>query len=274
MKIVKASGDKEAFSEEKLLRSLAQAGASASLANEVLRMLAPDIHNGMPSHKLQRRAFKYLKRLQRPVAARYDLKRGMAELGPSGYPFERLMGEVFAAWGYHVQVGQTLKGHCVQHEVDVVGNKGKQLLLVECKYRNSPGYKCNVQVPLYIRSRFEDIREHKQLPVEQMVGYIATNARFSGDAITYAECKGLRLLGWDYPRKGGLKDVLDQLKLYPLTVLTELSKVQKQALLKKELILCGDILDAPHVLRALPGRNTRAWQERVLRECEQLEQRR
>lgn len=270
MKIVKANGDIEHFSEAKLLRSLKRAGASEEIAQEVLHLLQEDIHNGIPSHRLQRRAFRHLKHLRKPIASRYDLKRAINELGPSGYPFERLMGEVFSHQGYQVTVGKIMRGKCVQHEVDVVGNRDKTLLLVECKYRNAPGYKCDVKVPLYIHSRFEDVRAAKGLPESQVQGVIATNARFSGDAIDYATCVGLQLIGWDYPRQGSLRDLLDQLKLYPLTVLTELSKAQKQALLGKQLVLCRDILEEPEALMHLPGRTTEQWQQRVIKECERL----
>ncbi len=270
MKIVKASGEAERFSEAKLLRSLQRAGASEAIAQEVLGLIQKGIHDGLPSHRLQRQAFKHLKQLRKPIAARYDLKRAIGELGPSGYPFERLMGEVFEQQGYTVNVGKIMQGKCVRHEVDVVGNRDDTLLLVECKYRNTPGYKCDVKVPLYIRSRFEDIREAKSLPPEQVQGVIATNARFSGDAIDYAACVGLQLIGWDYPRQGSLRELLDTLKLYPLTVLTELSHPQKKALLDLKLVLCRDILEAPEVLEHLPGHITAQWQEQVLRECGRL----
>lgn len=270
MKIIKANGDIEHFSEAKLLRSLRRAGASEEMGREVLNLLQEDIHNGIPSHRLQRRAFRHLKKLRKPIAARYDLKRAIGELGPSGYPFERLMGEIFERQDYQVTVGKIMQGKCVKHEVDVVGNQGNQLLLVECKYRNTPGYKCDVKVPLYIHSRFEDIRLAKALPESQVQGVIATNARFSGDAVDYAACVGLKLIGWDYPRQGSLRDLLDTLKLYPLTVLTELSKAQKQSLLKRELVLCRDILENPDSLDHLPGRTSDAWKDKVLRECERL----
>lgn len=270
MKIIKANGEAERFSEAKLLRSLRRAGASDAIAQEVLALIQKGIHDGLPSHRLQRQAFKHLKQLRKPIAARYDLKRAIGELGPSGYPFERLMGEVFEQQGYTVNVGKIMQGKCVRHEVDVVGNRDDTLLLVECKYRNTPGYKCDVKVPLYIRSRFEDIREAKRLPPERVQGVIATNARFSGDAIDYAACVGLQLIGWDYPRQGSLRDLLDTLKLYPLTVLTELSHPQKKALLDLKLVLCRDILEAPEILGHLPGHVTAQWQEQVLRECERL----
>lgn len=268
--ILKSSGLPEPFSRAKLERSLRKAGASPTLIAEVWEQLEPEVAAGISSAQLQRQAFRYLKRLRRGVAARYQLKQAIMELGPSGYPFERLMGELFKAKGYEVQVGQVLKGRCVQHEVDVVGARAGKLLLVECKYRNLAGYKCDIKVPLYIHSRFEDIRLKQGVAPDELEGWIATNARFSTDAIEYARCVGMHLLGWDYPHNNSLKDWLDELQLYPLTVLTTLSRPQKQHLLERKLVLCRDILERPEVLLHLPGKTSRRLEQQVMNECAQL----
>lgn len=250
------------------MHSLRSAGASEELAAEVWQELEPMLKTNMSSRRLQHEAFVLLKRLRRGVAARYRLKTAIMELGPSGYPFERLMGELFREAGYDVTVGQILPGQCVTHEVDVVARRPDELVLVECKYRNTPGFKCDVKVPLYIRSRFEDIRTTRKdkLPV---TGWIATNARFSGDAIKYADCIGLKLIGWDHPGQDSLRDWLDRSGLYPLTVLTSLNRIQKQALLAANLVLCHELLNKPEALRHLPGLQP-GDEHRILEECRQL----
>lgn len=268
--VLKSSGEREAFSQDKLLRSLYQAGASEALADEIWQALLPEIEGGISSEQIQKRAFRHLRRLRKTVAARYQLKRAIMDLGPSGYPFERLIGAFFRAKGFEVQVGQILNGRCVKHEVDVVGSLEQQLLLVECKYRNLPGYKCDVKVPLYIHSRFEDIRLKRNLAVAEVQPWIATNARFSSDAVDYARCVGLNLIGWDQPSGESLKNGLETLKLYPLTVLTTLNQVQKRYLLEHKLILCRDILERPELLLHLPGKQSQALEKRVMQECHQL----
>lgn len=270
IQITKSGGQSESFSQGKLMRSLRQAGASQDLADEVWSMLEPELHGGMNSRQLQQRAFTLLRQLRRSVAARYRLKQAIMELGPSGYPFERLMGELFRDRGYKVEVGQVLPGHCVNHEVDVVGQLDEELLVVECKYRNTAGFKCDVKVPLYIHSRFEDLRLQRGLSEENFSGWIATNARFTGDAIKFADCVGLQLIGWDYPADDSLRHWLDNSRLYPLTVLTSLNKLQKQALLARNLILCKDILAQPDALHQLPGGLSPAEVRQILEECEQI----
>ena len=42
------------------------------------------------------------------------------ELGPSGFPFEKLVGKILEQEGFETRVGVIVQGNCVQHEVDVI----------------------------------------------------------------------------------------------------------------------------------------------------------
>ncbi|PIQ23070.1 ATPase [bacterium (Candidatus Blackallbacteria) CG17_big_fil_post_rev_8_21_14_2_50_48_46] len=253
--ITKASGESETFSLEKLRHSLLKSGASPETTEDIIEELERDFYSGMRSRTLYKKAFSLLRRRYKAQAARYQLKKAIMELGPSGYPFENFVGEIFKAQGYTVEVGVILQGHCVRHEVDVVAENETERILVECKYRNTPGFKCDVKIPLYVHSRFQDIeKEWRKLPGnhhKKIQGWVATNARFSGDAIQYGECVGLQLLGWDYPQSRSLRKWIDEDRLYPLTALTTLSKSEKQRLLEKDYILASELVSSPHCLEIL-----------------------
>lgn len=266
--IIKADGSSEQFSTRKLMRSLRKAGATTDQAQQIFENLQATISEGMSSKQLERYAFKQLKQLRHGLAARYQLKRAIMELGPSGYPFESLITELFRFKGYQVQTGKVLQGRCVEHEVDVIAQTEDQLILVECKYRNIPGFKCDVKVPLYIHSRFEDLRLKQLKSGQRFEGWIATNARFSGDAMKYGECVGLKLLSWDYPQHNSLRHWIDNSHLYPLTILTQLTKTQKQTLLAEGLILCQDLVDKPKMLKHI-GLDAHL-RINILEECELL----
>ena len=83
-----------------------------------------------------------------------------------------------------------------------------------------------------------------------LAGWLITNTRFSSDATQYGECAGLRLLSWDYPAGGGLKDLIDEAGLYPVTCLTTLSHQEKSRLLHLQAVLCRDLIDRPVSLSA------------------------
>lgn len=250
--ITKASGDKVPFIEEKLSRSLSRAGADEMQIQEIIKEVSGQLYEGISTKKLYHLAFSKLKEKSKHLAARYHLKHGIMELGPSGYAFERYIGEILKYQGYSVEVGVIVKGKCVNHEIDVIALTNHHHFMIECKYHNQRGIICDVKIPLYINSRFKDVEaEWKKLPGHDKLihqGWVVTNTKFSTDAIQYANCSGLKLLGWDYPAKGSLKDIIDDLGLYPVTCLTTLSKAEKIKLLNSKIVLCTEICHNPQLL--------------------------
>ena len=243
--VEKQSGEKEPFSPKKLRQSLERAGATERLIDEVEEAMKSKMYEGIPTSEIYKKAFQLLRKLKRSTAARYSLKKAIMELGPSGYPFEHFVGAVLERMGYEVKVGQTVHGQCVQHEVDVVAKNQQEQFMVECKFYNSQGKYCNVQVPLYIDSRFRDIEKRWRVDQENVDlsfrGWVVTNTRFTSDAMDYGRCVGLHLVSWDYPRRNSLKDLIERTGLFPITVLTSLNRKQKQSLLDQNVVLCRQL---------------------------------
>ncbi len=240
--VTKASGQTEAFDEEKLRRSLRRAGADEIIIDQIIAGLADQWHEGIRTKSIFKQAFKILKRQHRPSAARYNLKQAMFDFGPSGFPFEDFFAEVLKSQGYKVRTRQILHGACVKHEVDVVAEKANSLIWVECKYHPVAGSVSNIKIPLYIHSRFRDLEQYRASHEEEKnglktAGWIATNTRFSDDAIAYGRCAGLNLIGWNYPAHHNLREMVDQAKLHPVTCLTHLTRQEKTRLLEHSIVL-------------------------------------
>lgn len=250
--ITKASGEKAYFDEDKLRHSLSKAGAEDFQVNEIISELVKELYDGISTKRIYHLAFDRLKNRSKHLAARYHLKQAIMELGPSGYPFEKFVGEILKYQGYSVEVGVIVKGKCVNHEVDVIALADHHHFMIECKYHNQRGIVCDVKIPLYINSRFKDVEaEWVRLPGHDKrshQGWVVTNTKFSTDAIQYGNCAGLKLLGWDYPIKGSLKDLIDDLGLYPITCLTTISKAEKQKLLDNKIVLCLELCENPKLL--------------------------
>lgn len=253
--IQKASGELVPFSAEKLAFSLTRVGASEDLIDLVVNDIVAWLTEGVHTRKIYARAFSLLRKYKRSAAARYSLKNAIMELGPSGYPFEHFIGAVFQSQGFEVQVGQEVEGMCVKHEVDVIATNHHHQHLVECKFYNSPGKYASVQVPLYIRSRVNDIVMKRQSQPQfdgfEFHGWVATNTRFTSDALAFGQCSGLNLLSWDYPEDKNLKQIVEEKHLFPVTALTLLTKAEKQKLLSDGIILCQQLADNPDLLDAL-----------------------
>jgi hypothetical protein len=270
--VTKASGEKVLFSVGKLRLSLRKSGADEQQADEVLRQLQPQLYEGISTKKIYRMAFGILKRLSSTAAARYSLKQGIMQLGPSGFPFEKFVAEILSAQGYTTEIGVFIDGHCVRHEIDVLAVKDAKRVMIECKYHNLHRNKSDVKIPMYIHSRFKDVEKvwpsENEYEIRFHEVWVMTNTRFTDDAIRYASCMQMKLIGWDYPSKGGLKDMVDSFHLYPLTCLTTLTNAEKQRLLDMKIVLCSELLHDEKLLHRVGLRDDRA--RRVMKEVETL----
>lgn len=255
--IVKANGQHEAFDAEKLRFSLMHAGASEEATEEVLKHLMPELKDGMTTHDIYQHAFSLLNRTNKKVARSYSLRRAVMQLGPSGFPFEDFVAEILRAKGFQCLTRQTVLGGCVAHEVDVVAYNDKKLVMVEAKFHNELGTKSDLKVVLYIKARFDDLKDNvfsygkKNRKVTD--SWLITNTKFSSTAVHYAVCKDMTLIGWNYPEKGSLQDMIEEERLHPITALTTLSDNEKKALLTGGVVLCSNIKKSPEVLVKLLG---------------------
>ncbi|MDO8424152.1 MAG: restriction endonuclease [bacterium] len=255
--IVKASGAREAFDSEKLRFSILNSGATAQAAEEVISHILPELRNGMTTSDIYRHAYSILNKTDKPVAHSYSLRRAVMELGPSGFPFEDFVAEILRAKGFECLTRQSVLGGCVAHEVDVVAYNEKQLVMVEAKFHNELGTKSDLKVVLYIKARFDDIKENifnyggKNRSVTG--SWLITNTKFSTTAIHYGVCKDMTLIGWNYPEQGSLQDMIREERLHPITCLTSLTADNKKQLLAGGVVLCSSIDEHPDVLKKVLG---------------------
>jgi hypothetical protein len=270
--IVKASGDKVLFSEDKLRSSLKRSGADSDLITQILTLVKQELYDGITTKEVYNRAFSFLRRNKPVFASKYKLKKAIYELGPTGFPFEKFLSAILMYAGYKTQVGKTVPGKCVGHEIDVIAEKNGSIIIIECKFHGEQGRNCNVKVPLYIYSRYQDVKKagykFNSGTKEPDACWVATNTRFTSDALAYGKCMGLYLLSWDYPKGDSLKDRIDRLGLYPITVSTLLTKREKQFLLSRDVVLCRQLLKDSFYLDHLGVSEIR--KAKILNEVEML----
>ena len=272
MYVKKSSGELAEFSQERLKKSLINAGASEAIADRIVSNILNIIQEEISTGKIYSEAFRMLKTLKSPAANRYNLKKAILQLGPSGYPFEKFVGEIFKSLNYEVKVGTVVEGRCVSHEVDVWAKKPGEWLMLECKFRNRQGEKVDVKNPLYIKSRFDDVvsnwrKENGENPVHYQGG-IVTNSHFSVDALRYGNCVKLKMISWEHPNGKSLKNLIDQSDLHPVTCLTSLNKRETTQLLETGIVLCKSLLQNPRALDELTINNRK--KNKVLKEVRQL----
>ena len=218
--ITKADGEEEIFNPNKLARSLEHAGASREAQKKVLARVMGALRPLMKTEEIYRTAFEELRRVEeKPIAARYSIKRAVLDLGPSGFPFEQFLAEVLRAHGYVCRVGVALTGRCAPHEVDVLAEKGERRIGIEAKFHNDASGKTDIKDALYVRARYDDLAHAPEASSRVNEWWLVTNTRFTYNAIQYAQCSNLTLVGWDYPRTKSLVALIEEARLPPPTFL-------------------------------------------------------
>jgi len=236
VRVQKINGEFESYNPKKLRKSLLAAGADDQIVVDILDKVKTILHDGVTTKELYRFIFKEFKKHAPTTSSKYTLKNAILHLGPSGYPFEKYVAKMFERQGYTTKVGVLVKGKRITHEIDVIAVKGKEKLLIECKYHNHPWVESGIHVPLYVYARFLDLKSQFTHCM------VVTNTRFSPQCHDYASGIGMRLMSWNYPISDSLKSVVERLKLYPITMMNSLDRQQSQILLAERHVLVSSIL--------------------------------
>lgn len=243
--VTKANGVTEPFDETKVLTSIKRARIPEHLQYDVLERIKSKIYNNIPTSEIYGIIVDILGQSAAPYSkASYSLKQALMTLGPTGYPFEDFVAKILESRGYKTLVRQVLRGKCVTHEIDVVVEKDGKRGIIEAKFHNNPGTRSDVHVALYTYARFLDLKEKYDLDE----AWIVTNTKTTTDAIAYAECMQMKTLSWSYPAQTSLRDMIEEGRLYPITMVTSLSSAHKMKLLSHHVVLCEDVLNNPSYL--------------------------
>jgi hypothetical protein len=252
--ITKVDGNVEQFDHRKLQHSLRRSGADETLVTDIVAHIESEISDGMSTDEIYRHACTLLKERHKIAAVKYSLRRALFSLGPTGFPFEDFLAELFQTQGYETKTGVILRGRCVEHEVDLIAYKANHCFIAEAKFHAHPGVKSDLQVALYSHARFQDLKGmyvSPNHPCEIVDSYIITNTKFTHVAIEYAKCVGVKLLSWSYPKEKTLQNHIEEAGIYPITALTTLSVQDKRRLLENGIVLCKDMAHKRDILRSL-----------------------
>lgn len=243
--IIKSTGERERFDIKKLEASLTKLKASEKVIGLICNHIVKELREGMSTSEIYTHAFSLLRRHERPVALKYSIRRAVTELGPSGFPFEKFIAEAYKARGYKAETNLLARGHCVEHEVDVIAWNENKLIIAEAKFHNAIGLKSDLKVALYVKARFDDLKdtlfsvEGKKRKFDEAC--LITNTKFTSHATNYAECSNLRIIGWNYPQEYNLHSIIEDFNLHPITALIALDDFEKRELILKGFVLTKNL---------------------------------
>jgi len=244
--VINSEQKKKPFSFWKVYRSVRRAGSSPEVAQRIASQIKREAFAGMTTDQIFKRVRQLLLKEEPRSALKFSLKEGMRKLGPTGFAFEKYIGEIFLRMGYKVKLNQQVPGYCCRfYEIDFIAQKGNLVYVGECKFHHLPGRKVHSDVALSNYARFLDIKKSGYLNSTRgriLKSILVTNTKFTTKAIDYSRCVGVELLGWSYPRNKGLEYLIETYQLYPITILPSWKKSWSEIFVQRKMMLAQDIL--------------------------------
>lgn len=236
--VINSRGEREPFSIKKVYRGISHTGAKKELAKKIAKIIQKEVFPGITTFEIAKKIKEILSRESPKEAIKFNLKKGMLELGPAGFLFEKYIGRIFSDLGYEVKLNLILQGASLaRYEIDFLAKKPKILYLGECKYYHRPGGRVDLEIALMNYARYLDLKK----PLMKTI--IVTNTKFTSQAIKYSQYHGVSLLGWKYPKGKGLETLIEERNLYPITILPSLKPELKEIFARTQKILARDILE-------------------------------
>ncbi len=255
--VLKRDGRREEFKEEKIIRTCRRIGATEEVARKIANEVGNRVYDGITTDEILSIVADLLGRHEYSKGVRYNLKNSLLKLGPSGFRFEKFVARLLEEYGYATRTNVYVKGRCARHEIDVIAEKDK-IYLIECKFHNLPIY-TGLKEVMYTYARFLDIDEYAESEGEKSKhtnadtgskteviefdrAWMFTNTKFSDEAKGYAECRGIRLTGWNYPEGEGIELMLEKKNLHPLSIL-RIDKTILDRLVNAGYVFCRDVVE-------------------------------
>ncbi|OGK41746.1 hypothetical protein A3A74_01475, partial [Candidatus Roizmanbacteria bacterium RIFCSPLOWO2_01_FULL_35_13] len=235
--VIKRDGSEVPFDDHRVICSMERVGVPKELHDRVLAHIKEKVQadNTITTDEIFYHIREFLVGRDKKSALRFNLRQAIFELGPTGFPFEKYLGKIFADQGYKVQTDLIMEGECVSHEIDLLLEKDGKREVIEAKFHNQRVGKTDIHVLLYTYARFLDIKGKNNLDGV----WVATNTKISTESIDYANCKGIKVLSWNYPQEWNLAEFVEKPKMYPVTTLTDLTTEEERRFIDNGIVLAS-----------------------------------
>ncbi len=239
--VIKKDKTKEPYQKEKVINSLKRIGADEETIDFILKSLDKNLPEIVTTKKLNDEIFYLLRKKEIHLSTRYNLKNAISLLGPAGYPFEKFFAKILHFYDYEVRTNLFLKGKCLSYEIDIYAKKNFDYL-IECKFHQKFYKKNDIKTILYSYGRFIDLKEN--FPKSNL--WIVTNTKFTSECLNFARCYQISLTSWNQSffvdENKTLAELIEDKKLYPVTILTCCQQNVFKELIKFDIILVEDLL--------------------------------
>jgi Holliday junction resolvase-like predicted endonuclease len=267
--VTKFDGSKQTFNREKIIRTCLKIQASEEQARAVADKIESKIYDGISTKKILQMIFDYLKKYRPEVRNRIDLREAISLLR-SKPDFEQFVALLLQECGYKVMTNLLVPGRCVEHEIDVIARKDDEVIYVEVKHHLQHHTFTGMGVFLEARASLEDLQEGFQAKKHDFnftKSLVICNTKISDHADQYASCRGIEYISWNYPDEKSLSRMIEEKKLYPITLLKDLDEKTEQMLGDKNILLLKQLveIDASELNRKvkIPKQKIKLLQEKA-----------
>lgn len=245
--IIKSTGEPQPFDKAKVRRTVLRSGVSEDIADRIADEVEKRVMEGMQTKEIYDMVVALLEREAPAASRRYDLRNAILRLGPAGFDFEKYIAELLAAYGYKTELPPILEGICITHEVDVLAEKDGRVAMIEAKLRQELGIFITIKDTMSTWARFLDIIDASKVGKAPRLDecWIMTNSRLSTQSIQYGHCKNMVMLSWDHPKERPLPRWIDDVSLYPVTILKGVDANKLRAFSAANIMLLRDLVKMP-----------------------------
>ncbi|MBI2635128.1 MAG: ATPase [Parcubacteria group bacterium] len=242
--VIKSNGQSQPFDALKIKRTILRSGASEETANRIAGEIENRVREGMKTKEIYSMILALLDKKAPAASRRYDLRSAILRLGPAGFDFEKYIAELLAAYGYKTELPPILEGACVTHEVDVLAAKEGRTAMIEAKLRQELGIFITIKDTMSTWARFLDLVDSAKIGKVPHLDecWLITNSRFSHDSIKYGHCKNMVMLSWDHPKERPLPTWIDDVSLYPVTILKSIGPSILKSFSEANIMLLRDLV--------------------------------
>ena len=243
--VIKADGTREEFSKWKVEKSCLRMGATKETAQAIADEIESRLYDGISTRRILQMIYNRLKKHKPVMKLQIDLRRSLSLLR-SAPDFEEYIQLLLSEHGYRIMPNQIIRGRCVEHEIDAIATKNNRTCIVEVKHHYKYHTPTSLDVSRISRAVFEDITEGHELGLNSLkIDYamIVCNTKLSEHAKKYADCRGISHISWSSPLNHDLQTMIEEKKLYPITILKGLSATARNKLTSSGIILLKQLIE-------------------------------
>ena len=210
--VTKHDGQRQSYDNQKVLASIISSGVDKNRVMDVLGHVEKKVYNGISTKELYRLVYEEIDEAGFDKNARlYRLREALAKMG--SIDFEKFVDKILAKEGFKTKWNTIVPGFCVEHQLDIIAQMGKNIFFVEVKRHQNPHRDSGLGYVAELWARFVDLQEGFKVGRHNWNfsnAWLFTNTKFSDHAKQYSACKGLRLTGWRYTFEGGRTSHCDE----------------------------------------------------------------